>query len=226
MFFSRRGKAGDFVNRAERIKSVKFWWHTLDLNGDKTPGVVTEKAQDWIAQAIPQDLRGKTVLDIGAWDGYFSFLAEKRGAKRVLAIDNGESARAHGLEPGLGFGVAKEILKSSVEYRVIDVYDLDLIKENFDVIFAFGLYYHLRHPLYAFEKMSEKCKELLILEGYIIKTKKPIMIFYESNELSNDPSNWWGASVECLRKMAKSCGFEKSELVSKYKDRALLKFWR
>src|SRR5215210_1776907 len=36
---------------------------------------------------IPGDLSGKSVLDIGAWDGYFSFEFERRGAERVLAID-------------------------------------------------------------------------------------------------------------------------------------------
>ena len=64
----------------------------------------------WIAQGIPEDLSGKTVLDIGTADGFYSFLAEHRGAKRVLALDYMKFP---------GFDIAKKILNSNVEHRLM-----------------------------------------------------------------------------------------------------------
>src|SRR3954466_11917283 len=64
------------------------WWHSIDLgNGVITPGV---DRSSWKLKKLrmPQDLSGMSVLDIGAWDGFFSFEAERRGAKRVLAVDS------------------------------------------------------------------------------------------------------------------------------------------
>lgn len=204
-------------NVQEKINAIKFWWHTIELpNGIKTPGHVSEETHKWISGAIPEYLTGKTILDIATCDGYYSFLAEKRGAKRVLASDIYEG----------GFDIAREILNSKVDHIVMDVYDLDSLQESFDIVFCFGLYYHLKNPMLAFEKLSKKCKELLIVEGYIIDNKEPIMRFYEKDELNKDASNWWGASVECLIEMVRSCGFEKHDVYSIKNDRALIKFWK
>ena len=75
---------------AKAAENVGFWWHSIDLgNGVVTPGRKTadQLAAEWDSLELP-DLRGKTVLDIGAWDGYFSFEAERRGAARVVALDH------------------------------------------------------------------------------------------------------------------------------------------
>ncbi len=71
-----------------KVESVPFWWHRIQV----APGIVTpgQKQTDlaaWDALRVPE-LKGKTVLDIGAWDGFYSFEAERRGAKRVLALDH------------------------------------------------------------------------------------------------------------------------------------------
>ncbi len=56
------------------------WYHSIDLgNGIVTPGNPPDERM--IEAGLPR-LRGQTVLDIGAWDGYWSFLAEKRQAAR------------------------------------------------------------------------------------------------------------------------------------------------
>src|SRR5215831_10985883 len=69
--------------------SALHWFHRIDLgNGIITPGQDIDGETKIEFNKIPTDLRGKTVLDIGAWDGLFSFEAERRGAARVLATDS------------------------------------------------------------------------------------------------------------------------------------------
>jgi len=104
-------------------------------------------------------------LDIGAWDGYYSFLCESRGA-RAIAIDllpqrkRGQSIR--------GFLTAKKVLNSNVEYILMDLYDIDSLDAAFDIVLFLGVYYHLKHPLYALEKIYNKTRELLVLEGEVL----------------------------------------------------------
>ena len=144
------------------LKNLKGVWHSpIDLGH----GVVT---RGWSAQRrfarrlrlmqIPDDLTNKRVLDIGTWDGFFSFEFERRGAK-VLAIDIwSEAALAN-------FLFARNKLDSKVEYKRLDVHDLDprLIGE-FDIVFCAGLLYHTRYPLKALERIRSVTKGLLILE--------------------------------------------------------------
>jgi len=108
---------------------------------------------------IPTDLSGKTILDIGAWDGFFAFEFERRGAKRVLATDvwNGR-----GLEC---FLLARDHFKSNVEYLKLDAHDISVEKlGTFDFVFCAGLLYHLRHPLLVLQKIRTVTTERLIIE--------------------------------------------------------------
>ena len=198
------------------------WYHTFKF-GD----VLTKEArttldyQMWCAQGIPLDLRGKSVLDIGAADGFHSFLCEQRGAKRVLAID---------IVHHPGFDVAKKILNSNVEYCVVSVLpnpvyrkmgmnDLDDIKETFDIVLLFGVYYHLENPLLALQKIFQKTNNTLFLSGHIIDTEEPLMCYYDEYEMHPyDPSNWWVASPSCILGMAKRIGFKNCEMLGEMKD--------
>jgi tRNA (mo5U34)-methyltransferase len=115
-------------------------------------------------------LTGKTVLDIGAWDGFFSFEFERRGAKRVLAIDSftwdDQREWPRGLEC---FLLAREFFKSKVEYQRLDVHDLDpKAIGTFDLVFCAGVLYHLRHPLLALEKIRSVTAGQLILETHAL----------------------------------------------------------
>ena len=67
-----------------RMKDIT-WFHSIPLrDGIVTPG--RDNSMDKLGQVcLPEDLTGKSVLDIGAWDGFFSFQAERNGAERVLA---------------------------------------------------------------------------------------------------------------------------------------------
>lgn len=213
------------TKKEKSIKSVKFWWHSINFgNGIVSPGVIKPKTHRIISSVIPNNLNGKIVLDIGAWDGYYSFECEKRGAK-VLAMDNEGEAHSEGSR---GFRTAKKILQSEVKYKKIDVYDIEKLGKNFDVILFFGVLYHLKHPFLALEKIHKITKELLILESHIIRdnSKAPLMKFYSKDELNKDPTNWWGPNVFCLKEMLKSVGFRKVKMERICGDRAILKAWK
>jgi tRNA (mo5U34)-methyltransferase len=108
---------------------------------------------------FPERFDGLTVLDIGTWDGYFSFEAERRGAKRVVAYD---------MHPPdhYGFAIAKTLLNSSVEYIQGSVYDLTPdVYGTFDVVMFFGVFYHLRYPLLALDRIWEITDQYLLMES-------------------------------------------------------------
>jgi tRNA (mo5U34)-methyltransferase len=207
------GKPG--LTADERVKqavAAQFWWHTISLPGDiKTPGKVPESTQDWIAQLIPSHLSGRSVLDVGAWDGYYSFLAERRGAASVLAIDNDQNGRHSG-----AFITARKLLHSGVEYAVMDVENIEQMHRHFDTVFFFGVYYHLKNPLSVLEALARVTERVLLLEGHFIEDDgQPMMRFYPGAELAGDPTNWWGANEACLVQMLKASGFARVEVVAK-----------
>ncbi len=177
-----------------------------------TPGFTQPKVHKIRSSAIPRNLKGRTVLDIGAWDGYYSFECEKRGAK-VTVIDNNQHLKGH-----KGFYTAKKILNSKVKFYQMDLFDLPKLREKFDIVLFFGVLYHLKYPLKALETISAKTKKLLILESHYIKTntKEPVMRFYPGEELSNDSTNWWGPNKRCIIDMLKVVGFKKVEIYKTY----------
>ena len=140
------------------------WFHSIDLgNGLVTPGWDDSPLR--LAQmGIPADLTGTTVLDVGAWDGYFSFEAERRGADRVLAVDS-FSWEGEGWGSKAGFELAHEALGSRVESKAIDV--LDLSPETvgvFDLVLFLGVLYHMRDPLLALERVASVTGGHLVLD--------------------------------------------------------------
>ncbi len=160
---------------------------------------------------MPADLTSKSVLDLCAWNGFFSFEAERRGARRVLAVDY-FCWSGPGWGTKAGFDLAREALGSKVEDREIDV--LDVSPDNtgvFDVVLFLGVLYHMRHPLLALEKVSAVTGEMLILETHVDLTtiNRPAMAFYPGAELGGDASNWYGPNEACVIAMLKDVGFNR-----------------
>jgi tRNA (mo5U34)-methyltransferase len=204
------------TNELRRHVSGIQWFHTIDLgNGVVTPGV-DDTPRKLADIEMPGDLSGQTVLDIGAWDGFFSFEAERRGAMRVLATDSYcWSGMAWGTRAG--FDLAREALGSRVEDRLLDVMDLSpAIVGVFDLVLFLGVLYHLRHPLLALEKVANVTAKRLILETEVdlIGLRCPAMAFYPGSELNKDPTNWWAPNPRALLEMLKDVGFTKVEVVS------------
>ena len=110
------------------------------------------------------NMRGRSVLDIGCWDGYWSFFAERRGAKSVLATDDVSQNWAE----GTGLGLARRLLDSQIEInQQVSVYDIASLGRKFDVILCMGVYYHLYDPFYAFSQIRHCCHEdtVIVFEG-------------------------------------------------------------
>ena len=147
------------------------WYHEFDfgggLNARSTAPDVAWHRRVW--QFVEQQLEGidfrdKAVLDVGAWDGYWSFYAERKGARYVLASDD----LTQNWSDGRGIHLAKELLGSRVEINQgVSVYRLGALKRTFDIVMCFGVYYHLLDPLYAFAQIRHCCHEgtLVLLDG-------------------------------------------------------------
>jgi tRNA (mo5U34)-methyltransferase len=146
----------------EHVRDLRHKWHSPFDFGDgltTKPWYVKRRFARRLSLLKLPDVTGKTVLDIGAWDGYFSFEFERRGAKRVLAIDVWDEGALQ------AFLLARDHFNSKVEYQRLDAHKLspDLIG-TFDVVFCAGLLYHLRHPLYGLERIHSVTAGQLILE--------------------------------------------------------------
>lgn len=203
------------MDRDELLREVgkHEWFHRIDLgNGVVTPGRIDVRNVTLPRLHLPADLSGKTVLDIGAWDGFFSFEAERRGAQRVLATDS-HAWYAH--KPA--FELARRALDSRVEDLDIDVMDLSPARVGtFDVVLFLGVLYHLRHPLLALEKVFSVTADHLVLETVtdLVWTRYPAMRFYPGDELAGDASNWFGPNPPAVLGMLKAAGFSRAAIVS------------
>src|SRR5713101_7940530 len=203
-----------FGRSAEPIRSEVAkvrWFQQIDLgNGIVTPGAEHSPGKLEIL-GLPDDLRGWSVLDVGAWDGFFSFAAERRGARSVLATDH-FCWGGGGWGTKAGFDLARKVLRSKVRSKRIDV--LDHAPETvgvFDLVLFLSVLYHMRHPLLALEKMASVTRRLLIIETHVdmLDCPRPAMAFYPSDELCHDASNWCGPNPAMIEAMLKTVGFQK-----------------
>ena len=215
--------AGDqgFDNRIQQLSASvqsRLRYHSIELpDGSVLPGLQSVEHLRWRLGlfGLPDDLRGKRVLDIGAWDGWFSFECERRGAD-VVAVD------CVALNT---FLEARELLNSRVEYLTLDVSELSVAKlGRFDIVLFFGVLYHLRHPLLGLEKVVELSTDLALIESYVIasepRTIPAVMEFYERTELGGQIDNWCGPSPEALLAMCRSAGFATAQLMDVTNQRA------
>lgn len=200
---------------ASRIEDIE-WFHCIDFgDGTVTPGRVDARSR-LPALGLPANLTDKTVLDVGAWDGFFSFEAEKRGAERVLATD-WYCWSGPGWGTKAGFETARRILGSRVEDLEIDVMDLSPDRiGRFDLVLFLNVLYHLRHPLLALERIYDITGGQLILETHLdaMDDESPVMVFYPDSEMWDDPTTWWGPNPAAVVSMLKDVGFGHVELYS------------
>jgi len=192
------------------------WYHSIDLGH----GVVTRGVDDTPVRLaridLAGDLSGKTVLDIGAWDGFYSFEAERRGAARVVATDH---YAWHGAGWGTGQGKAGfELARAALNSHVVDI-DIDVVDLSpervgtFDVVLFLGVLYHVRDPLMILEKVASVTAGQLIIETVVdmLGISRPAAAFYPARELNDDPTNWWGPNEAAVRGMLHAVGFSRVE---------------
>jgi tRNA (mo5U34)-methyltransferase len=172
--------------------------------------------------AIPADLTGKTVLDVGCNAGFYSLEMKRRGAKRVVGIDSdpGYLAQAR---------FAAEMSEADIAFHQLDVYSVAELGEKFDIVLFMGVLYHLRHPLLALDLLYEHAvNDLLVFQSLLRGSRQtppldkdypfeetgiferpgyPVMHFVE-HSYSHDPTNWWIPNSACVEAMLRSAGFE------------------
>jgi tRNA (mo5U34)-methyltransferase len=206
---------GSRTDVQESISRVK-WFHRIDVGN----GVITPGDDDSPAKLrrlhFPDNLSGKTFLDIGAWDGFFSFEAEKRGAARVLATD---SFVWDGKVPGHsqeGFLAAREQLNSKVEALRIEPLDISPATVGvFDVVLLSGVIYHMKHPWLLLERAASVTRELLIIETEtdLNLTRRAAIAVFSRGELADDTTSWCAPNIPALRTMLHEVGFHRVDVV-------------
>ena len=208
--------ADDRRELREAVDAIR-WYHRIDLGGGVvTPGL--ESAADRLALlGLPDDLSGLRVLDVGAWDGAFSFECERRGAARVVAADwfawHGDNWSTKA-----GFELARRTLGSEVSDVDVDVMDLspEAVGGTYDVVLFLGVLYHLRHPLLALERVASVVAPggTLILETHVdlAGLRRPAMAFYPRGTLRGDPTNWWGPNIPAVVEMLRAVGFDETDV--------------
>jgi tRNA (mo5U34)-methyltransferase len=209
-----------------RVHELGPWFHNLHLSGVQTApdhflGDYPSSKWHTFEHALPKDLTGMTVLDIGCNAGFYSIQMKLRGAKRVLGIDHDndylEQAR-----------FAAKVLDLEISFDLLSVYEVGQLQEDFDLVLFLGVFYHLRHPLLAldllrrhvakdwfiFQSMLRGSRTLpQIAEDYPFSERAvfdkpgfPKMHFIE-HSYSQDPTNWWIPNRACAEAVLRSAGF-------------------
>ena len=209
-----------------RVRELGDWFHNMDLLGVQTaPGhfLGDYPAVKWkrFAHAIPTDLTGKSVLDIGCNAGFYAIEMKRRGASRVLGLDSDDRYLAQAR-------FAAEVHQMDIEFRNLSIYEVPHLQERFDIVIFMGVLYHLRHPLLALDLLHDHVtRDLLIFQSMqrgakTVPDLKEDYHFWET-ELFNGPdfprlhfiersysgdwTNWWVPNRACVEAMLRSAGF-------------------
>lgn len=202
-----------------QVDNEDYWFHRIELAPDiTTPGwsdPIKEKLPHF---GLPDSMQGLRVLDIGCAEGFFSFEAERRGAREVLAIDSfPDSVRR--------FNICRAALRSRATAFLTNVYDLSLRSfGTFDLVMFFGVLYHLRNPILALEKIFSVCSGTLLLQTHGFEDEvvgdQSMARFYpfgiESGPADKrmwDPTVFWIPNGACVRAMLQHVGFEGIEQI-------------
>lgn len=212
---------------AAQIRAHGEWFHNLRLNGIETAphhflGDYPRIKWERFSHALPADLSGKTVLDVGCNAGFYSLEMKRRGAERVVAMDVDERYLEQARFAARVSGVA-------IEFVNLDVYHVRDLGEQFDLVLFLGVLYHLRHPLLALDLLHEHVvRDVVVVqsmqrgsndlprveEDYPFSERKifdapgyPKMHFVE-HRYSGDCTNWWVPNRACLGAMLRSAGFQ------------------
>ena len=209
-----------------RIAALGPWFHNICLGGVYTApghflGDYPQVKYRRFCDAIPADLRGKRVLDIGCNGGFYSLEMKRRGAARVLGIDTDERYLRQAR-------FAAGVCGLEIEFVRMPVWDVASLGERFDLVLFMGVLYHLRHPLLALDLIHEHVAEDMLVfqsmmrgsdqiaeieEDYDFNAPAPFddpgypKMHFVENRYSHDQTNWWVPNRACVEAMLRSSGF-------------------
>jgi tRNA (mo5U34)-methyltransferase len=200
------------VDRLRAEVESRTWFHTIEI----VPGLRTPGDDDTIAKAphmrIPEDLTGQTVLDIGAYDGFFSFEAERRGAARVLATDDWVW-NAPGCDARRNFDLVRDVLGSRVQSHGVSVEALSVaeVGGRFDVVLFLGVLYHAPDPIGYLKNVREVTQGFAIIETVVdlLDVPVPAAAYYAAESLNADGSNHFGPNTAAVEAWLLEAGFRR-----------------
>jgi len=216
----------DVMEIQRRVAELGQWFHNLDLRGVKTApdhflGDYPEVKWQRFAHAIPADLSGKSVLDVGCNAGFYSIEMKRRGAERVVGIDTDETYLDQAR-------FAANVNEMDIEFRNLSVYRIAELRERFDLVLFMGVLYHLRHPLLALDLLREfVVADLLVAQSMVrgsrasvdfppdfpfweedvFKDQKFPRLYFVEERFAGDPTNWWIPNQAGFEAMLRSAGF-------------------
>jgi tRNA (mo5U34)-methyltransferase len=208
------------VSARRVLGEVPFWFHTFALNRAEliyTPGVAVDHR--YRLPFLPASFAGLRVLDVGSFDGFYAFVAEARGATRVVAVDSEQHVdwvRARWgveLEGGEGFRAIAELLGSRVEYRRLDASRLGELDETFDFIFCLGILHRVTDPLGLLRSLRACLADSgrVLVETYGINgddgSGPSLRVHRPGDVYADDEFVYWGFGVEGLRRLVELAGF-------------------
>lgn len=212
------------------IHNGKRYHHYMTItmpDGEVKKGTVDYRAHpQWLGLNKSPNLKNCRVLDIAANDGYWSFWAEANGAAEVVAIDVDNYTHydwgynipeewiknnSH-IEKDSTFGFLANQFNSEVVRSKKSVYDLSPSEDGqFDLVFNFGLLYHLRHPLLSLDRVRQVCRGAFVLRTQTIRktsiSMAPMMAFFE-DDVFKAVTNWTGPTEACCVQWLKNAGFQ------------------
>ncbi|MDX6645465.1 MAG: tRNA (mo5U34)-methyltransferase [Miltoncostaeaceae bacterium] len=210
---------------AQRVRdSVPLWFHTFALApGIYTPGIARDHRYRLPVLGADR-FAGRSVLDIGAFDGFYSFLAEVRGARRVVAVDNEQYVdwvRARfglTLAGGAGFRAIAGLIASRVEYRRMDALDVRELGERFDVVLCFGILHRVTDPIALLQALADVLAPggEIMLETYgshLLAGAPAIEVHEPGDVYARDAFVYWGFPAEGLRRLGRIVGLDEVEVV-------------
>lgn len=210
-----------------KVLALGDWFHNMNLGGVQTapdhflgdyPGVKWQR----FADAIPRDLTGLSVLDVGCNAGFYAIEMKRRGAERVVGVDSDERYLAQAR-------FAAEVAGVDIEFQRMSVYDVPALGERFDVVLFMGVLYHLRYPLLALDLFYEHVTRDLLVFQSMLRGSHDVRRFTADYEFDNadqfddpawprlhfveqrycgDQTNWWIPNRACAEAMLRSAGFD------------------
>ena len=164
----RGGEAGQTTEDVQRrVDELGWWYHHFELPNGVWTGTGEPPAYDPVERwklfepHLPDDLEGKSVLDVGGNSGYFSLRMKQRGAGRCVMVEPVVEFVDQATFVFEQFGVEVEVVCEDVHAYCLTT------DERFDYVLFLGLFYHLKYPVLVLDRLAEMTKELIFFNSHI-----------------------------------------------------------
>lgn len=223
----------------KEVQNLGPWFHNYEIASGIWTNLTGEgSGTDYVARRwgilrnLLPDVRGKSCLDVGCSAGFFSLKLKESGAQSVLGVDHGEQVKAI----GQARFAAKE-LNLDVDFRTVSIYDLNELQRTFDVVLCLGVFYHLKHPMLALERLRSVCSKTLVLQTVTTRNdseieeispdllaspplQSPILdqpgfpaLRFVEGALNGDSSCWFLPNPPAVLAMMRASGFRVEQVV-------------